>query len=297
MNRGVLNGLGPGDGPDVASGDAGQNALLVAGHRREVRFAWTAAGATPVIDVSNYRTALIQLTASSFATSVLGSNDGASFSSLNTIDTNGAIATGAMGSTGIYVVPIICRYLKVNNASGTTTGVMVLVGWPVNAPAQTLGVVSVKSGDQPSDSYNTGTGLSALNLGYVGSTGWDRLRTPTTFKTATATASGDTALWTPTASKKFRLMRYSIQATPDVATAAGGVVDATLRDSTTDLNTAFSFYAPAASAPTTTPDAGTGWVDLGNGKLSAAANNVLNINLSTALTAGKVRVVACGTEE
>ena len=38
-------------------------------------------------------------------------------------------------------------------------------------------------------------------------------------------------------------------------------------------------------------------IDLGNGYLSTAANNVLQVNLSAALSAGKVRVTAVGTEE
>ena len=36
------------------------------------------------------------------------------------------------------------------------------------------------------------------------------------------------------------------------------------------------------------------WIDLGNGFLSSAANNVLNLNLSFALTGGVVNVIACG---
>jgi hypothetical protein len=39
------------------------------------------------------------------------------------------------------------------------------------------------------------------------------------------------------------------------------------------------------------------WIDLGNGFLSGAVNNVLNVNLSAALVTGNVRVICCGTEE
>lgn len=126
---------------------------------------------------------------------------------------------------------------------------------------------------------------------------WDRRRTPSVFKTVTATASGDNAVWTPAAGKKFRLMRYVIYVTADAARAAAGDVEIILRDATTAIGVGFSVYVPGAAGTTFVADASSGWCDLGNGFLSAAANNVLNVNLSAALTAGEVRVVAIGTEE
>lgn len=149
------------------------------------------------------------------------------------------------------------------------------------------------------DGNSTGVGVlfnATYPYSYNGSS-WDRVRSPSKFFTATATASGDTALWTPTAGKKFRLMRYMIQATADVAVAAGAEVDVVLRDATTGLAASISFYAPAVSVTSNPGSTGGQWVDLGNGILSATANNVLNINLSATLTSGKVRVVCCGVEE
>jgi hypothetical protein len=138
--------------------------------------------------------------------------------------------------------------------------------------------------------------VAAAQYNYNG-TNNDRQRTPTTFKTATATASGDTALWTPTSGKKFRLMRFTLQITSDAATTGGADIDIILRDSTTGLAAALTVFVPAVAATTFGATVTTGWVDWGNGYLSSAANNVLNINLSAALTAGKVRAIAVGTEE
>lgn len=125
----------------------------------------------------------------------------------------------------------------------------------------------------------------------------DAQRTPNVFKTATATAAGNTSVWTPAAGKKFRLMGFTIEVTETATQAAAGVNDLTLQDSGAAIGLGFSPWIPAAAL--TAQQAGylSGQVQLGNGYLSAAANNVLQINLSTALTAGKVRVNAWGTEE
>ena len=128
---------------------------------------------------------------------------------------------------------------------------------------------------------------------------WDRPRTPNVFKTAQATASGNTALWTPTSGKKFRLMRLFVQVTANAYLDSGaGVLTVTFQDATTGINLAFDVYLPAASVSAPLGDAfASGWIDLGNGVLSATANNVLNINLSGKVDAGNVRVTCCGTEE
>jgi hypothetical protein len=121
------------------------------------------------------------------------------------------------------------------------------------------------------------------------------------FKTGTANASGDSALWTPAAGKRFRLQRFIVQVPANVSLAARGVLTIKLRDGATDLNLTFDVFlgqtAPVETASSEQPNFDTGWIDLGEGILSAAANNVLNINLSAALSAGNVRVTCCGTEE
>lgn len=130
----------------------------------------------------------------------------------------------------------------------------------------------------------------------TGATAQSMLRTPNIFKTATATASGNTAAWTPTAGKKFRIMRFMIQVTGNAITAGGAVITVSFQDAAAAIGLAMDVFVPA-TAFSTGDDFISPWVDLGNGFLSAAANNVLNINLSAALTAGNVRVTVCGTEE
>ena len=123
------------------------------------------------------------------------------------------------------------------------------------------------------------------------------LRTPSSFKSATATASGNTAVWTPGSSKKFRLMRYRVEVTANAAQATGGVITLQFQDNTTALALSHSVFVPATAGATMSGSYISGWIDLGNGILSSTANNVLNINLSAALTSGTVAVIACGTEE
>ncbi len=136
-----------------------------------------------------------------------------------------------------------------------------------------------------------------FNYAKTGTATGDLMRTPATFKTVQATSSGNTALWTPVAGKKFRLMRWIIEVTDNAALAVAGVLTIKLTDSATGIGQEFDIFVPAASLDTAGLLGSSGWIDLGNGILSAAANNVLNVNLSAALTAGNVRVRCCGTEE
>jgi hypothetical protein len=169
------------------------------------------------------------------------------------------------------------------------------VGWPAVAIASATAVGDAGTGLQ-SQSVSGGNGLIAVtNSIYNGAT-WDRLRTPTTFKSVLATANGATALWTPGAGKKFRLMRFKLQVPANTTTAGGALITVGLLDAAANIGLDQSVFVPAA-ATALTELLETGWIDLGNGYLSTAANNVLNINLSAALTAGGARIIACGTEE
>ena len=126
---------------------------------------------------------------------------------------------------------------------------------------------------------------------------YDRQRTPVIFKSVQANAAGNTALWTPAAGTKFRLMRYRVEVTGNATLAAGAVLTIKLLDAAADTNQTSDSFVPGAAVSTQGCQYQSGWIDLGNGLLSAAANNVLNVNLSAALTAGNVRVDAIGTEE
>jgi hypothetical protein len=136
----------------------------------------------------------------------------------------------------------------------------------------------------------------AQTIGAASGGSWAGIRTPTTFHTVQATASGNTAVWTPTTGKKFRLMRLMVQITGNATITSGAVLTVSFQDSTTATNIAIDSYIPA-SALTAADDFVSPWIDLGNGYLSAAANNVLNVNLSSALAAGNARIFVCGTEE
>jgi len=125
---------------------------------------------------------------------------------------------------------------------------------------------------------------------------WSKARTPTVFKRVSTAATGSTALWTPGAGNKFRLLKLYIQVTATAVLAVAGDLTISLLDSATDIAMDFIVSIPAAGL--TAGDDFSQFIDLGTfGILSAAANNVLNVNLSAALTAGHVNVIAMGTEE
>jgi len=132
--------------------------------------------------------------------------------------------------------------------------------------------------------------VKSMNAGFNGST-WDRIRVANVFKNVVATAAGNTAVWTPTSGKKFRLMGYTISVSGIMA--ATGVQALQFRDGAT---TVIDRRAATVTATTPTGDSQLA-ADFGQGQLSALANNVLNVNLGTAMTGGGVYVNAWGTEE
>lgn len=319
MNGGLAAGLTGGASPDVLVGDAGQNALLVGGTRREYKFSSTTTGVVfGPIDTTGYQLIVVHVTGAPGAFQLTAqfqqshSTDPATFIGANFYEDGAAnlgpasILPGTAASSRVYFAPVRGRYFRINVTSTNGTAFAGVVELLSVAPPLHQSSVYVANSIQVSGASSSGSdslatsgsalGVQSLGYRYNGAS-WDRLRVPTLTKTATATASGDTALWTPASGKKVRLLRYLIQVTSDVATTGGGVIDVVLRDGTTATAAAFSFYAPAASAGTSGAGPSSGWVDLGNGLLSATANTVLNGNLSAALTAGKVRFVLCGTEE
>lgn len=168
-----------------------------------------------------------------------------------------------------------------------------------------LRVAHVSFNGNVPDAFNSGnqepnsTGMLVIGYQYMfnGST-WDKVRTASTFKTAKATASGDTAVWTPAAGKRFVLLGYEIMVTANAAQAVAGVLDVVLRDAAAPIGQGLSVFVPGAAGAAFAANASTGWVSLlGLGYQSAAINQALNVNLSAALTAGTVRVNAVGTEE
>ena len=126
-------------------------------------------------------------------------------------------------------------------------------------------------------------------------------RTPNIFHTASvpATASGNTAIWTPTSGKKFRLMRFQITA-QDISATAATTLTISLQDSSTAITIGtYDVLMPAVANLVSGIMQVSAWVDLGNGYLSSTANNVLNANISATVAGatGTFRVNVCGTEE
>jgi hypothetical protein len=118
-------------------------------------------------------------------------------------------------------------------------------------------------------------------------------RTPTIFKfLEDRTTSGAQTVWTPTAGKRFRLLGGIITVSKDAACA--GALILALYDSATQFTSYIVSHAALVAI---------GNVVLipisfkGNGYLSSAINNVLNVNFSGALTAGGISISVWGTEE
>lgn len=127
---------------------------------------------------------------------------------------------------------------------------------------------------------NTQSYIATENFNYQfnGAT-WDRLRTPKVFTSLNAVSvASEVTIWTPTAGKKFRLMGFCITQ----GTLAGNI---TLKD-----NTAGTTILIIPAAVVQTPLV----VSLGNGILSAAANNVLTATGSATET---ISGFVYGTEE
>lgn len=125
-------------------------------------------------------------------------------------------------------------------------------------------------------------------------------RTANVFKTAQIATTGN--IWTPSAATlKFRLMGYTIELPSNCAISGGGVVcTVTLQDGSGNAisgGISHDFFVPT-TAVTTGNGATVVNVTLpGNGYLSTTPNNILVANISTALTTGKFRINAWGTEE
>ena len=124
----------------------------------------------------------------------------------------------------------------------------------------------------------SGTPLWVANASFDGA-GWARVRTPNIFKSiasTSVTAGSPVAGWTPASGKKFRLMGYALS-----LSVAGSVV---LQDATTE-----KIRTPLMPAGIGQPSPA-----MGNGILSAAANNSLNLDVTAT---GTVSGFLFGTEE
>lgn len=124
-----------------------------------------------------------------------------------------------------------------------------------------------------------GNNILAAGVAVKDSSGWIAERSPDTFKSiasTSVTAGSPVAGWTPASGKKFRLMGYALS-----LSVAGSVV---LQDATTE-----KIRTPLMPAGIGQPSPA-----MGNGILSAAANNSLNLDVTAT---GTVSGFLFGTEE
>jgi hypothetical protein len=179
---------------------------------------------------------------------------------------------------------------------GTTTGLLGVLNkgllWNGSTWARQLGGLDNADAQATSATANKTVTLSRGAV-FNGAT-FDRQRTTNIFKSATATAAGNTAIWTPTAGKKFRLMRVTMKLTNSATLATAGNLLAQLFDGAAGVIGIANNWFVGASGNAQHQSYN---FDLGNGYLSSAANNVLNANLSAALTAGLLSITVAGTEE
>lgn len=256
-------------------------------------------------DCQRHRAVAVQIVAQGGSSSVgfQCSNDGINWVSVVLVSlgaTSGSAASTGVtstGLTGIFTGPVLYRFFRLNVTgivSATTSGVVEFSPYPASLtlPPGT----AADNADGLAGSAVGGTRTVAEQFQFNGAT-FDRVRVPVVFKTVTTAAGGNTALWTPAAGKKFRLMRFIVDVTSNAASAGGVVDEITFQDAAVAMPIGFSVFAPAVAVTTTQGGFTSGWIDLGNGILSSTINNALNVNLSAALSAGEVRVTACGTEE
>jgi hypothetical protein len=119
-------------GSNIA-GDAGQNAQLVAGSRKEVAFTTTTVQALAATDVSNYRWVSVHVVAQGTSSTITyqGSNDNTNWVNVvlqNTVSSGAFLPSATDTTTGVIRHgPLSYRYFRLNVtgiSAGTTSGVI-----------------------------------------------------------------------------------------------------------------------------------------------------------------------------
>lgn len=213
----------------------------------------------------------------------------------------GTTAVAAAATTNPLIIGGVDTDGNVQYILTGTDGRIQPVGADAVAGAPTINPLSIAWWDGTNlrrPRTDTGGYPTTADGGYTDGAGtWFGKRIPNVFKMVSGSSNGDNNVWTPTSGKKFRLMAYAFSVTPNITTSGGAVITVKLRDNTTDMNMQWQFYAPTTAVTTVAGIVTTPWVILGDGGfLSAAANNVLHMNLSAATT-GSVTCNAIGVEE
>ena len=189
--------------------------------------------------------------------------------------TNTVVATVTVGAgpVGVGITPDGAYAYVANYGAGTVS---------VIATATNTVVATVTVGANPQGVGITPDGAYAYITNYGAGT-------VSVIATATNTV----------VARRFRLLRAMFVLTAEAAQTTAGEITIKLQDGTTDTGISLPIYVPAAAIAAPIGEAWTSpWIDLGPlGYLSNANGNVLNVNLSAALTAGKIGVIVGGTEE
>jgi hypothetical protein len=145
-----------------------------------------------------------------------------------------------------------------------------------------MALLTTETRDAPSRPVSDADGRLAALLTRIGSSGLPaQLRNADVFKVINAVAvATETTIWTPAAGKKFRVMGFLLA----LSAGNGNVV---LRDNTAG---AIIAVVPALTNVPVVPSP----PEMGNGILSAAANNVLT---ATGIAASVLSGFVFGTEE
>ena len=261
----------------------------------------TALGAVTV-DISGYNTVSLDVVITGTATVQFNvSNDGTNFTLIQyQTPQNTTASSTSVGNTttrGLRFNVSGYKYFQSNISSYTTGSVTVSGFASTGTTSQSLYTLSTTGGlivtprlaagtdqasmSQMSDGQTTVNGLTATgSMGFTGSA-YDKVRVGKIYKYIeflNLTSGSNATIWTPTASKKFRLMGIAVS----TALTAGTFK---VLDNTTE------FYTFSTAVTN-----GYGTFDFGNGYLSSAANNVLYIKNNNASTA-HIWVTAWGTEE
>jgi hypothetical protein len=119
---------------------------------------------------------------------------------------------------------------------------------------------------------------------------WNRVRGATVFHNVVATASGDTQVWDP-GEKRFRILGFALSIAGTIAST--GVLTVQLRDEAEVIWRGFATVTDTTPIGDTQLGADYGLIGL----IASDVEDVLYVNLSTAMLTGGVAVNVWGVEE
>ncbi len=111
-------------------------------------------------------------------------------------------------------------------------------------------------------------------------------------------ASGSTSLdiWTPGTGNKFRLMGFTLSISGGATQGTAGDLQIFLKDGTATIP-GCSWYTYVGTSAVSFDTVLVPTILLCGGYLSSATNNILSLNLGSALTGGHVNITVFGLEE